>query len=425
MGHYLTSLTQILIHTITKLGIGSNTSIYIGEILMFLMWGVFSYLAYLVTWKLIKKIIIPILQASKNKFDDLLVKHRFFKRISYLVPAALIYYYNADIILHIKGLTDFISLVANAFFIIIILLILDSVLSTVNSYYDRFEFSKDHPIKGLIQVFKIIIFFVGGLLIIATFLNRDLSSLFISLGTVSAILILVFRDSILGFIGGLQLMFNKMIKIGDWVTVSKYGADGTVLEINLTTVKIQNWDNTISTVPTYSMISDSFQNWRGMVESGGRRIKRAINFDMESVHFASEAELKKFRKIKLLTPHLNKKEKEIEEYNAHADFDLSEPVNGRRLTNLGIFRAYLVAYLNNREDIHSNMTFLVRQLAPTEKGIPIEIYVFTKTTAWADYENIQADIFDHILAIIPEFNLRVYQFPKSSDFSALVRNTKL
>ena len=389
---------------------------------MLLLWGLFSYLAYLVTWKLIKKIIIPFLQASKNKLDDLLVKHRFFRRISYLVPAALIYYYNSDIIVHIKGLIAFISSIANAFFILIILLIFDSVLSTINSFYDRFEFSKDHPIKGIIQISKIILFFVGGLLIIATFLNRNLSSLFISLGTISAVLILIFKDSILGFIGGLQLIFNKMIKIGDWVTVPKYGADGTVLEINLTTVKIQNWDKTISTVPTYSMITDSFQNWRGMIESGGRRIKRSINFDMESVHFASETELKKFRKIKLLKPYLDKKEKEIEEYNTRGNFDHSVPVNGRRLTNLGIFRAYLVAYLDNREDIHSTMTFLVRQLAPTEKGIPIEIYVFTKTTAWADYENIQADIFDHILAIIPEFNLRVYQFPKSSDFSALVKN---
>lgn len=421
MGNYLTSLTQMLIQAIGKLGIESQTAVYFGEILMFLLWGLVSYIAYYITWKLIKKLVIPILKASKNQFDDLLVRHRFFRRLSYLVPALLIYYYNTDIIQHIKGLTGFISLVANAFFVIIVLLIFDSVLSTINSFYDRFEFSKDHPIKGLIQVVKIVIFFIGGLFIIATFMKRDLSSLFISLGTLSAILMLIFKDPILGFIGGLQLIFNKMIRIGDWVTVAKYGADGTVMEINLTTVKIQNWDKTISTVPTYSLISDSFQNWRGMVESGGRRIKRAINFDMESVHFVSDAEMKKFRKIKLLKPHLDKKEKELEKYNTVGDFDMTELVNGRRLTNLGIFRAYLVAYLNNREDIHSNMTFLVRQLAPTEKGIPIEIYVFTKTTAWAEYENIQADIFDHILAIVPEFNLRVYQFPKSSDFSGFLK----
>lgn len=417
MGNYLTALTQMLIHAIGKLGLESQSAIYIGEITMLLLWGIFSYFAYFVTWKLIKKLIIPILKSSKNQFDDLLVQHRFFKRLSYVVPALLIYYYNADIILHLKGMANIISLVTNAFFVIIVLLIFDSVLSTINSYYDRFEFSKDHPIKGLIQVIKIVIFFLGMLFIIGTFMKRDLSSLFISLGTISAVLILIFKDPILGFIGGLQLIFNKMISIGDWVTVSKYGADGTVLEINLTTVKIQNWDKTISTVPTYSLISDSFQNWQGMVESGGRRIMRSINFDMESVHFVSEQELKKLKKIKLLKSHIDKKEKEIENYNANNDFDLSEAVNGRRLTNLGIFRAYLVAYLNNREDIHSNMTFLVRQLAPTEKGIPIEIYVFTKTTAWAEYEDIQADIFDHILAIIPEFNLRVYQFPKSSDFS--------
>ena len=407
----------MLIHAVGKLGLESQSAIYIGEIIMLLLWGIFSYFAYFVTWKLIKKLVIPILKSSKNQFDDLLVQHRFFKRLSYVVPALLIYYYNADIILHLKGIANLISLVTNAFFVIIVLLVFDSILSTFNSYYDRFEFSKDHPIKGLIQVIKIIIFLIGMLFIIGTFLNRNLSSLFISLGTISAVLILIFKDPILGFIGGLQLIFNKMISIGDWVTVSKYGADGTVLEINLTTVKIQNWDKTISTVPTYSLISDSFQNWQGMVESGGRRIMRSINFDMESVHFVSEQELKKLKKIKLLKSHIDKKEKEIENYNASNDFDLSEVVNGRRLTNLGIFRAYLVAYLNNREDIHSNMLFLVRQLAPTEKGIPIEIYVFTKTTVWTEYEDIQADIFDHILAIVPEFNLRLYQFPKSSDFS--------
>ena len=417
MGNYLTALTQMLIHAVGKLGLESQSAIYIGEIIMLLLWGIFSYFAYFVTWKLIKKLVIPILKSSKNQFDDLLVQHRFFKRLSYVVPALLIYYYNADIILHLKGIANLISLVTNAFFVIIVLLVFDSILSTFNSYYDRFEFSKDHPIKGLIQVIKIIIFLIGMLFIIGTFLNRNLSSLFISLGTISAVLILIFKDPILGFIGGLQLIFNKMISIGDWVTVSKYGADGTVLEINLTTVKIQNWDKTISTVPTYSLISDSFQNWQGMVESGGRRIMRSINFDMESVHFVSEQELKKLKKIKLLKSHIDKKEKEIENYNASNDFDLSEVVNGRRLTNLGIFRAYLVAYLNNREDIHSNMLFLVRQLAPTEKGIPIEIYVFTKTTVWTEYEDIQADIFDHILAIVPEFNLRLYQFPKSSDFS--------
>jgi len=199
----------------------------------------------------------------------------------------------------------------------------------------------------------------------------------------------------------------------------QYHADGTVMEITLTTIKIQNWDKTIVTVPTYSLVTNSFQNWRGMEESGGRRIKRAVHIDMDSVHFVKGEELEKFRKIKVLKPYLDKKEKEIEAYNRKLDVDPSVLVNGRRQTNLGIFRAYLKAYLHNRDDIRDDMTFLVRQLAPSEKGIPVEIYVFTKTTAWAVYEDIQADIFDHVLAVIPEFGLRVYQFPKSGDLGRL------
>jgi miniconductance mechanosensitive channel len=220
-------------------------------------------------------------------------------------------------------------------------------------------------------------------------------------------------------VGGLQLTFNKMIRIGDWISMPQYHADGTVLEITLTTVKVQNWDKTIVTIPTYSLVSNSFQNWRGMEESGGRRIKRAVYIDMDSVHFVTDDELAKFRKIKILKPYLEKKEKEIEAYNKKFQVDPEVVVNGRRQTNLGIFRAYLKAYLRNRDDIRDDMTFLVRQLPPSEKGIPIEVYVFTKTTAWAAYEDIQADIFDLVLAVLPEFGLRVYQFPKSGDLARL------
>ena len=424
MGSYLKEITLWLAKLLEHGGMSQSSTTYFSEIITFLAWGLFSYLAYYISWRLIKKLIIPFLKRSKNQFDDLLVRHRFFRRLSYLVPALLIYYYTDDIILHLKGLSSFISLLASGFFVFIVVLMIDSLLSTFNDYYDRFEFSKDHPIKGMVQIIKIVIYFMGALFIIGTFLQRDLSSLLISLGTLSAVLMLIFKDPILGLVGGLQLIFNKMIRIGDWITVPKYKADGTVLEINLTTVKIQNWDKTISTVPTYSLISDSFQNWRGMEESGGRRIMRSINLDMDSIHFVSEEELVRFRKIKVLKPYLEKKEKEIKEHNQKNEIDPSILVNGRRMTNLGIFRAYLVAYLNNRDDIHSSMTFLVRQLQPSEKGIPIEIYVFTKSIAWAEYENIQADIFDHVLAVIPEFNLRVYQFPKSSDFSHIIEMKK-
>ncbi len=419
MDQYLKHFTDYLINIFEKTGLIKDWASITGEIISLLLLFFISYLIFRLTWSVMKRILIPVFRRSKNQFDDLLIKHRLFRRISYLVPTLILYYFIQDSIFAIPLIISVIRRVLEVAFVLIIVLIVDSILSTLNDYYDRFEFSKDHPIKGLMQIIKIIVYLFGALFAIATLFHRDLSSLFISLGTLSAVLMLIFRDPILGFVGGLQLTFNKMIRIGDWISMPQYHADGTVLEINLTTVKVQNWDKTIVTVPTYSLVSNSFQNWRGMEESGGRRIKRAIYIDMDSVHFASEEELTKFRKIKVLVPYLEKKEKEIEAFNKKYKVDPEVVVNGRRQTNLGIFRAYLKAYLSNREDIRNDMTFLVRHLPPSEKGIPIEIYVFTNTTAWAVYEDIQADIFDLVLAVLPEFGLRVYQFPKSGDFARL------
>ncbi len=424
MNQYLKQFTDSIIELFGKTGVPAQWANVTGAVISLLLLFILSYLSYRLTWAIAKRILIPVFQRSKNKFDDLLIKHRLFRRISYLVPTIILYYFIQDSIFATPVLVNIIRRILEVFFVLIIVLIVDSILSSLNDYYDRFEFSKDHPIKSLVQIIKIILYLFGSLFAIATLLHRDLNSLFIGLGTLSAVLMLVFRDPILGFVGGLQLIFNKMIRIGDWISMPQYNADGTVLEITLTTVKVQNWDKTIVTIPTYSLISNSFQNWRGMEEAGGRRIKRAVSIDMDSVHFVSEEELIRFRKIKMLRPYLEKKEKEIEAYNKKFNMDPEVLVNGRRQTNLGIFRAYLKAYLTNREDIRNDMTFLVRHLPPSEKGIPIEIYVFTKTIEWAAYEDIQADIFDLVLAVLPEFGLRVYQFPKSGDFSRLAEKSQ-
>jgi miniconductance mechanosensitive channel len=418
------NLTDRLVGILSGWGMEQKSASLAGQLVMLGLLVIIAYTAYRVAWYLMRKLIIPLIQKSKTKFDDLLLKHYFFRKISFLVPALILYYYLNDVLYLMPGLTRFLITLINIFFVFITILIIDSILSTVNDYYERFEIAKDHPIKSVIQIIKIIVYFIGLLVVIGILFERDLSSLLISLGTLSAVLMLIFRDPILGFVGGLQLVFNKMIKIGDWITVPHFGADGTVLEITLTTVKIQNFDKTIVTVPTYSLISGSFQNWRGMEESGGRRIKRSVYIDMDSVAFVDDKMLEKFMKIKVLRPYLEQKQKEIEEYNKNMGIDPSVKVNGRRQTNLGVFRAYLKAYLRNRPDIHQNMTFLVRQLQPAEKGIPIQIYVFTKTTEWVEYENIQADIFDHILSVIPEFGLRVYQFPKSGDIQSLLKTAK-
>jgi|AntAceMinimDraft_14_1070370.scaffolds.fasta_scaffold00473_17 miniconductance mechanosensitive channel len=416
----ITAFLDEIIEHLIKFGISENLANQSVRIFAYLVLLVVAYFAYKLTVNLLRRVILPMFSKTRTHFDDLLVKNRFFVRIAFLVPAGIIYFsIESDMFTH-EAVSELIKDVATVFFYVITILIFESLLSTINDYYNRFHIAKDHPISGIIQVVKIIIYLVGLIGIIGFIFDKNISSILLGFGTLSAVLMLIFKDPILGFVGGLQLIFNKMIAIGDWITMSKYGADGTVLEINLTTVKVQNFDKTIITIPTYSLISDSFQNWRGMSESGGRRIKRGVYIDMDSVKFCTDEMLEKFKKIELIKEYLIRKEKEIEEYNSSEKIDSSMLVNGRRQTNLGIFRAYLKAYLKKRADINNDMTFLVRHLEPTEKGIPIQIYVFTTTTDWGEYEDIQADVFDHILAIIPEFELMIFQYPSNGDIFKLM-----
>jgi miniconductance mechanosensitive channel len=238
----------------------------------------------------------------------------------------------------------------------------------------------------------------------------------------AAVLILVFKDTILGFVASIQLSANKMVNIGDWISMPDYNADGDVIDISLNTVKVQNWDKTIATIPTYALVSDSFNNWKGMEESGGRRIKRSLNIDMKSVGFLDSEQVEKFRKYHLLKDYITTKEKEITDYNKANKLDEDTVTNGRKMTNLGTFRVYLENYLHKHPKINQDMTFLVRHLQPSEMGIPMEIYVFSNDQAWANYEAIQADIFDHVLAVLPEFGLKVFQNPTGDDFNKLVQN---
>lgn len=422
MDEYVRMITDWFVNLLSNAGMNEAASKWTGEFIMLLLLILVAYLGYVIAWKIMASIFIPLMRKSKNQFDDLLVKHKFFRKVSYLVPAMILYYFSDDTV-EIPVIINLTRTLIEIFFILNTILIVNSVLSTINDFYERYEFSKDHPLKGVFQVLKIILYLFGALLVIGMLVDRDISSLILSLGAVSAVLLLIFKDPLLGLVGGLQLIFNKMLAIGDWISMPKFGADGTVTEINLTTVKVQNWDKTIVTIPTYNLISDSFQNWRGMEESGGRRIKRSIQIDMDSIGFCDDVLLEKLNKIVLLKPYLDKKQKEIEEYNRKTGADPTSPVNGRKQTNIGVFRAYLEAYLHNRSDIHQDMTFLVRQLQPAEKGLPVEIYVFTKTTEWANYESIQSDIFDHVIAALPEFGLRVYQYPSNTGIKMLVNDS--
>lgn len=419
MGELLRQLTERLTQWLAASGMNDANAQWMGEVMMFVVLLLMALVAFLLTRTLMRSIFIPLVTRSENKFDDLLIKHGFFNKLAYLIPAILLYYFNDDTITF-PLFNDVIHTVLEIFFVVNVVIILNSILSTINDLYHRFDYSRDHPMKAVFQVLKMITWSIGGLAIAGVLLNRDIGTLVISLGAVSAVLLLIFKDPILGLVGGFQLIFNKMLSIGDWIEMPKFGADGTVMEINLTTVKVQNWDKTIVTIPTYNLITDSFKNWRGMEESGGRRIMRSIFIDIDSVRFADENMLKKFRKIHVLNTYLESKAAELRAYNEKFQVDPSSIVNGRRQTNIGVFRAYIEQYLHNRDDIHDDMTFIVRQLQPTDRGLPIQIYVFTKTVAWVEYEAIQADIFDHIMAVLPEFGLRVFQLPSNAGLARVI-----
>ena len=362
---------------------------------------------------------------SKSRWDDAVLRQRTLNRIAHLAPAVVIYVLTP---IALQGFDPAIAIIRDAlliYMIIIMMLVLDSLLNTVEDIYQTFRASREIPIKGFIQVLKLLLYFVAAIFVISILLNKTPVYLLSGIGALAAVMMLVFRDSILGFVAGIQLAANKMVSVGDWIEMPKYGADGDVLEVALTTVKVQNWDKTITTIPTYALISESFKNWRGMSESGGRRIKRSVNIDMSSIRFCDAEMLDRFAKIQFISEYIETKKDELKEFNQATRVDNASLVNGRRMTNVGTFRAYVKAYLQNHPMINQDMTFLIRQLPPSEHGLPIEIYVFSKDQAWANYEAIQADIFDHVLAVVSEFDLRVYQNPTGADFRVLNRATQI
>jgi miniconductance mechanosensitive channel len=304
---------------------------------------------------------------------------------------------------------------ASSYITLITLLIVFSLMDGFEGLYRTFEVSREKPIKGILQVLKIIFSLIAVIIIVSILLDRSPWVLLSGIGVFSAVLMLVFQNSILGFAAGIQLSGNDMVRVGDWIEMPKYNADGDVIDITLHTVKVQNWDRTITMIPSHAMISDSFKNWRGMTESGGRRIKRAVYIDMNSIQFCTEEMLQRYEQYHYLTDYIKSRRREIEEYNRELGVDPGQLVNGRRMTNIGTFRAYVQAYLENLPTLNKDMAMMVRQLAPTEYGLPIEIYCFTASTRWSEYEAVQADIFDHILAVIPQFDLRIFQSPSGKD----------
>ena len=376
-------------------------------------------MGYFISKSVMRIIITRIVERTKTRRDDIVLEKNFFNRLPLLVPALVIQFFVPVIFREYAQMAALIGRVVNIYFIIAAVLVADALINAFTGIYRTFKVAREIPLTGFVQVIKIILYFLGVIFVISVVFNRAPLLLFSGLGAMTAVLMLIFKDPILGFVAGIQLISNRMLKQGDWIEMPKYGADGDVIDITLTTVKVRNWDKTITTIPTYALISDSFKNWRGMQESGGRRIKRAIHIDMSTIRFCTPEMVARLSGIKSIKDYLNRKNVEIEQYNTGLGTGADHPVNFRRLTNIGTFRAYVAAYLQSHPMINTEMTFLVRQLAPGADGLPLEIYVFCKDKAWAAYEAVMADIFDHLLAILPEFELRVFQHPSGSDFQNL------
>ncbi len=378
-----------------------------------------AWLVNLVTKRIILRVVSSIVRRTPVEWDDIFLKAGVFTRLSHVAPTLVVTVLGPEFFLHTELWARRLETCVNVYLVVIVLLVLDALLNAVIELFERSDTMKNVPLKGFIQGTKLVLVITGGILVLSLLLGRSPIFFLSGLGALTAVLLLVFKDALLGLVAGVQISVSRMIQIGDWIEMPKYGADGDVIDVSLTTVRVRNWDRTVTTVPTYALIADPVKNWRAMHEAGGRRIKRSIFLDMQSFRFVDEALLAKMMKFQRLRPYLESKLPELEEWNRQERVDANELVNGRRLTNIGCFRAYATAYLRAHKQIHQDMTFLVRQLQPTDKGLPLEIYVFTTDTRWAVYEGIQADIFDHLITVVPEFGLSVYQAPSSSDMRLL------
>lgn len=389
-----------------------------------LAWGTLVFVAWLANFiskHVLLRAVRSIVDRSKAQWDDALVEHKVFHRLAHLAPA-LVVYAAGPLLFPEEDQESYqqaMQRLATAWMYFAAGRTISALLDAVVAIGEKRPSKGGKPLRSYSQVVKLIMWLMIGIVIIATLINRSPGTLLTGLGAMTAILLLVFKDTILGFVASIQIASSDMVRRGDWIEMPKYNADGDVLEIGLHQVKVQNWDKTITVIPTYAFMSDSFKNWRGMSESGGRRIKRSISIDMNSVRFLNDDDLQKLLRIEYIGEYLASKKDEVSKWNAEQKFDDSSLVNGRRLTNLGTFRIYLENYLRNHPEIRKDMTFLVRQLDPGKDGLPIQIYVFSAEQRWAHYEGIMGDIFDHVLAVIPEFGLRVFQSPSGADFQTL------
>jgi len=388
--------------------------------------GLVAALVTIILRKTLLAVITNWLKGNRHAWDDPLASNRLLNKVSWLVPLT---FFSMAIDTFLASDSTYFLLVkrlVTAGFVIVAVASFSTLFGTINDIHRIVRKNKGSSLRGYTDAGKIISYTLGAIFLVSIFTGKSPWGILSVLGGLMAVVLLVFKDVILGFMASVQLSANDMVRIGDWIEMPQYGADGDVIDISIHSVRVQNWDKTITTIPPYALVSSAVKNWRGMSESGGRRIKRAVVIDIQSIRFCDEKMLEKLSEIDLIRDYLHQKQQEIEEDNKRrSGIQGSGLLNGRRQTNIGIFRAYVIAYLKNNPQIHDQMTFLVRQLAPTEKGLPLEIYVFCRDQAWARYEAIQADIFDHLLAAVPHFGLRVFQQPSGYDFQLLTRDRQV
>ncbi len=391
------------------LGLSDRTVTYLNMSTMFVILCVIIFISDFIARKILVQAFTKFSKRSKTNFDDLLVNHKVPRNIAHLVPLLLTIELFPTVFYDFPQFESFILVFLKIYGVLLTIWILRSVLRTLESYFKTLPRLRDKPIDSYIQVVMLFVWVTGFGLCFVILTGIPLWTFFTTLGAASAILLLIFRDTILGFVASIQVSINDSVRIGDWITMDKYGADGDVIEINLATVQVQNFDNTITHIPTYALLSDSFKNWRGMQNSGGRRIKRSILLKAKSIHYLSEQSVERLKKIQSIKDYLTTRQGDIDSYNAANDIDKSILINGRNLTNLGVFRKYIQTYVQNHSGINKDMFIMVRQLAPTSQGIPLEIYAFSSDKRWENYEYIMSDIFDHVLAAVPYFELEVFE----------------
>ena len=409
------SLSQWIESWLSAFNLGTESSTILARAILAAAVLLIASIAFQISRRIARSIVHRLIERTKMAWDNRLQENQLFMRLTLIVPALIIHLFLPMVL---KGYDQAIATAAgvlNIYFIVVGALVVDALINSLHDIYQTLRVSREIPLKGFAQVLKIILYCTALIMAVAVVLDRSPIYLLSGLGALTAVLMLIFKDPILGFVAGIQLISNRMLKNGDWIEMPKYGADGDVMDITLTTVKVANWDNTITTIPTYALINDSFKNWRGMQESKGRRIKRAIFIDMNSIKFCTPEMLTRYAGIRHISEYMQQKHQEVARHNSELGGQSQDSANTRRLTNIGTFRAYAAAYLRSHPMINTELILMVRQLAPTAQGLPLEVYAFCKDKAWVNYEAVQSDIFDHLLSIVGEFDLKIFQYPSGTD----------